>query len=206
MSATAGSTSILIRPYTTFDLDALYRICLQTGAAGEDATALTAYPRLIGNVYAAPYAIYEPSLAFVAEDGDGVGGYVLGALDVVDFERRLEASWWPALREQYPRDGDYGEMDRWLVDLLYDRDLAHAAGMAARGYPSELHVDLLPRLQGTGTGRRLVSTLLEALRAAGSTGVHFGVAATNDRAIGFYQHLGFERDRDDVAVTFLMRL
>lgn len=206
MSPMADPASILIRPYTTFDLDALYRICLQTGAAGEDATAMTEHPTLIGDVYAAPYAIYEPSLAFVAEDRDGVAGYVLGALDVVELERRLEASWWPALRDRYPRDGEYGDMDGWLVDLLYERDLTHAAGMAARGLPSELHVDLLPRLQGTGTGRRLVDTLLDALRDAGSPGVHFGVAVTNDRAIGFYRHLGFERDPDDDGVTFLMRL
>lgn len=195
-----------IRPYTLFDLDALYRICLQTGAAGEDATELTADPMLLGHVYAAPYAIYEPSLAFVAEDGEGVAGYVLGALDQVDLERRLEETWWPPLREQYPRDAEYGDMDRWLVDLLYERDVGHAVAMASRGYPSELHVDLLPRLQGTGIGRRLMETLLDALRAAGSPGVHFSVAATNDRAIGFYTHLGFERDPDDDGITFLMRL
>ncbi len=97
-------------------------------------------------------------------------------------------------------------MDRWLVGLLYERGVAYAAGMAARGFPSELHIDLLPRLQSTGIGRRLVDTLLDALRVAGSSGVHFGVAATNDRAIGFYRHLGFERDAADDGVTFLMRL
>lgn len=201
-----SATGVAIRPYTLFDLDALYRICLQTGAAGEDATDLTDDPMLLGHVYAAPYAIYEPTLAFVAEDDEGVAGYALAAADRVDFERRLEESWWPPLRERYPRDGEYGDMDRWLVDLLYDRDVAYAVGKASRGYPSELHIDLLPRLQRTGTGRRLMETLLRALRDAGSTGVHFGVAATNDRAIGFYSHLGFERDPDDDGIAFLMRL
>ena len=55
-------------------------------------------PRILGHVFAAPYGLFEPSLAFVAEDEAGVGGYIVGALDSRAFEERLEADWWPALR------------------------------------------------------------------------------------------------------------
>ena len=58
-------------------------------------------------------------------------------------------------------------------------------------YPAHLHIDLLPRLQGRGVGRRLVDTLLDALRRRGVPGVHLGVDAANTRAIGFYEHVGF---------------
>jgi hypothetical protein len=51
-----------------------------------------------GEVYAAPYAVFEPSLALVAEDRDGAGGYAVAALASQDFEQRLERGWWPALR------------------------------------------------------------------------------------------------------------
>ena len=91
-----------IRPYRPDDLDELYRICLQTADNGQDGTSLFRDPRLPGHVYAAPYALFEPSLAFVAQDSGGVGGYIVAALDSHAFERRLERDWWPALRASHP--------------------------------------------------------------------------------------------------------
>ena len=35
-----------------------------------------------------------------------------------------------------------------------------------------------------------METLFDALAAGGSPGVHLGVAEANQRAIGFYEHLG----------------
>ena len=70
-----------IRPFRPGDIGALYRICLQTGDLGQDATSLYPDPDLIGHCFAAPYGLFEPALAFVAEDTAGVAGYVLGALE-----------------------------------------------------------------------------------------------------------------------------
>lgn len=39
----------------------------------------------------------------------------------------------------------------------------------------------------------LIERLLAQLRLRGVPGVHLGVSRTNARAIGFYEHLGFER-------------
>jgi ribosomal protein S18 acetylase RimI-like enzyme len=67
-------------------------------------------------------------------------------------------------------------------------------------YPAHLHIDLLPVLQGRGVGREMMGRLLEELQARGVAGVHLGVDARNQRAVGFYEHLGFDRldDTDDV--------
>ena len=54
-----------------------------------------------------------------------------------------------------------------------------------------LHIDLLPRLQGRGVGRRLIERLTASLRAQGVIGLHLHVGAANIRAIGFYQRVGF---------------
>ena len=78
-------TAAHIRPYRPGDLDALYQICLLTGDGGQDATSLFADPMLLGHFFAAPYGLFAPSLAFVLEDGQGVGGYILGALDTRAF-------------------------------------------------------------------------------------------------------------------------
>ena len=90
-----GAWTARVRRYRPDDLDALYRICLQTSYHGGDGTALFRDPRLPGHVYAAPYGLFEPSLAFVAKDAAGVGGYIVAALNGETFEQRLERSGGP---------------------------------------------------------------------------------------------------------------
>ena len=62
-----------IRPVAPDDLPALYEIALATGAAGQDAAALYRDPKLVGHLYAVPYAVLDPGSAFVVEDEAGVG-------------------------------------------------------------------------------------------------------------------------------------
>ena len=198
-----------IRRYRDSDLDDLYRICLQTGDAGEDATSMFDDPRILGDVFAAPYGLFEPSLAFVAEDEAGVGGYIVGALDSRAFEERLEADWWPALRDRYPAPPSELPPDQWTPDQR-TAGFIHAPfpvpDELAKDYPSHLHINLVPRLQSQGLGRQLMNTLIRALQEQGSAGVHFFVWPTNQRAVGFYRHLGFTMISAEPAVTFTMDL
>ncbi|HTS97558.1 MAG TPA: GNAT family N-acetyltransferase [Streptosporangiaceae bacterium] len=198
-----------IRGYRSGDLRDLYRICRLTGNGGGDATALYRDPDLLGHIYAAPYGALEPTLAFVAEDQAGVGGYCLGALDTRAFERRMDAGWWPPLRLRYP-EPDPADRDRWTPDELAAHLIHHPWRLdedLVASYPSHLHINLLPRLQGRGNGRRLMAAQLAALRERGSSGVHFHVNANNRRAVGFYRHLGFsELHADGTRHIFGMRL
>lgn len=189
---TADPEQRRIRPYRSDDLDALYEVCLQTGDAGADATGLYRDPQLLGHLYVGPYACLEPRFAFVLEDGAGVCGYVLGAPDTTVFLERLLSEWLPPLRKRYPAPRTPAEAwsrDEHLQHQLHHPSLAVPADLAA--HPSHLHIDLKARAQGRGHGRRMMETLLEALAAAGSPGVHLGVAARNDRARRFYGKLGF---------------
>jgi ribosomal protein S18 acetylase RimI-like enzyme len=193
MPAPAGQP-IRVRPFEPGDRDDAYRICLRTADNGQDSTALFSDPEMPGHVWLGPYLTFEPSLASVAEDAEGVGGYVVAARDSRAFEHRLERDWWPDLRRRYPEPAAdeaaalpdiarYAIADIHHPWVIPDRLLAR--------YPSHLHIDLLPRMQGTGTGRRLIDALTENLRAARSPGVHLMVGRDNKRAVGFYRHLGF---------------
>ena len=74
-----------ILAFRSDDLDDLYRVCLATGAGR---CAVYQDPKLVGHVYAAPYAVLSPQSVFVVEDADGVGGYILGAPTVIRPTRR----------------------------------------------------------------------------------------------------------------------
>jgi ribosomal protein S18 acetylase RimI-like enzyme len=202
-----SSEPVRIRPYQPDDLDDLYRICLETADNGQDATSLFRDPRLPGHVFAGPYATFEPELAFVAHDPEGVAGYVLGALDSKAFAQRLERDWWPALRASYPEqdlDADTPGLDRYAVGTIH-HPWPISDALVSR-FPSHLHIDLLPRLQGLGIGKQLIGTLTSRLRDRGSPGLHLFVSLGNQRAVGFYQHLGFDEYPATDARIFTMDL
>lgn len=187
-----------IRPARPDDRADLYAICLRTGAAGQDASGQYDDPDLLGEVFVGPYLALEPRFAFVATgegSDDAARGYCLGALDSAEFAERCERAWWPGLRARHPLEAPRRQTDRALVQLIHHPLVLPAALVDA--YPSHLHIDLLPSLQGQGAGRALIEHLLDVLSAAGSRGVHLGVALENVRAAGFYQRLGFiELGRD----------
>ena len=192
-----------VRDYRPADLDDLYRVCVQTARNGGDGTAIFRDPRLPGDTYAAPYALFEPSLALVVDAEAGVSGYLVATLDTAEFRRRLERDWWPAMRARHPEpppevaEGLSLQERRALLNIHQPRDYAGADVLGR--YPSHLHINLLPPLQGRGVGKHLIMTLLTRLTDKGSPGVHLTSGLDNERAAGFYQHLGFtELPADDM--------
>jgi len=183
---------IYIRPAEPRDRDAAYEVCLKTGDDGRDATALYEDPAALGRIFVGPYLELEPALAFVLEDAAGVCGYVLGALDSQRFYRNYADRWLPASQHRFP--APKGDPAGWSRTQRAYHEYHHPECYCPEPYaeyPSHLHIDLLPRAQGRGWGRRMTDRLMEALRAMGSPGVHLGVGLANERGIGFYQKLGF---------------
>jgi len=187
----AGEDGFVLRTCGPGDLAGLRDVCLRTGDLGEDATALTAWPDLVGDVYAAPYAVHDPALVTVVEHGGRVVGYVIGCRDTLVFEAWCEERWWPSLRERYPRPGPSTRpFDAPLLRQVHERPAAARPHLAT--HPAHLHVDLLPEAQGRGLGRTLLSHVVAQLLDAGAPGVHLGVGAANARAVAVYRRLGFE--------------
>jgi ribosomal protein S18 acetylase RimI-like enzyme len=180
-----------IRPYHSSDLTMLYRICLETGDSGQDATSQYHDPDLLGHFYAAPYAVLEPELCFILTRDGAPCGYVLGTQDSVTFRERCELEWFPPLRQRYPLP-DTADRSR---DAAMTR-LIHAgteSGTDFPEYPAHLHIDLLPTGQGEGRGRATLQTFLDKLRELQVPGVHLGVGAQNAKAIAFYERVGFQK-------------
>jgi GNAT superfamily N-acetyltransferase len=184
---------VAIRLFQSGDLDSLYRISLATGLAGGDASHLYAEPRLMGHIYSAPYALLEPLLALVIVDGDGVAGFAVGTTDTIGWERRLEQSWWPALRKRYEMPAD-SDATAWTPDqrraFMIHRPAATPPAVAGT-YPAHLHLNLLPRLQGRGVGRKLFDQWLKRASGHGAKALHVGVNRANAGAAGFWRKMGF---------------
>ena len=173
---------------TLHDLPGLYRVCRLTGDGGHDASGQYSDPDLLGHVWAGPYAVGPRAVALVVHDDAGVAGYCLGAPDTLEFEEWLNNEWFPPLRQRYPRDQATAG-DQWLIDRIHAWPPTDPELLAT--YPAHLHIDLLPRLQGQGWGRRLITELGARLHAAGAGGIHLGVNPANAAAIAFYERLGF---------------
>jgi GNAT superfamily N-acetyltransferase len=184
-----------LRPFKRQDLDSLYAISLATGLAGGDASALYQDGRMIGHIYSAPYALLSPTTSFVAQDSEGVAGYIVGALDTPAFEERLEREWWPGLRAIY-RDPGGDPPSAWSADQRRSFMIHHPRRTPAaisELFPSHLHMNLLPRMQGRGVGRSLLELWLGTARAMGATSVHVVPNSQNQRAIRFWETCGFDR-------------
>ncbi|ENN85975.1 hypothetical protein RHSP_16225 [Rhizobium freirei PRF 81] len=183
---------INLRSVQPEDIDQLYAISLATGDAGKDATPLHRDGRLIGHIYSAPYATLHPELVFVAEDEEGVFGYIAGVFDTIAFGQRLEREWWPALRQRYV--DPIGDPAIWDADQKRISAIHHPKRTPAplvERFPAHIHMNLLPRAQGKGVGTALLDRWMENARANGIKGIHLGVNSGNHGGIRFWSSRGF---------------
>jgi ribosomal protein S18 acetylase RimI-like enzyme len=203
----------VVRPADAADRAAAYRVCLLTGNHGEDGESLYRDdPEALARIFVAPYLTFEPELSLVLEDDEGICGYALGALDSRRFYARYDAEWRPRLCARFPMP--QGDPRQWTpVQRVYHayHHPDYFCPDPYDDYPSHAHIDLLPRAQGRGYGRRMMRQLLDTLERRGSAGVHLGVSALNRRALGFYGHLGFHElartgSGEDACVYMGMRL
>lgn len=177
-----------IRPFHPSDMYMLYRICLETGADGGDATG-TIDEEILGHFFAAPYAVIEPEVCFILTADGAPCGYIVGTSDSRRFALACETVWWPPLRDKYPlRDASDQSREAGMVRAIH---AGYQAPACAEEYPAHLHIDILPVGQGTGQGPRLIERFLDALREKRVPGIHLGVGRANERAVAFYPKLGF---------------
>ncbi|HDR05492.1 MAG TPA: GNAT family N-acetyltransferase [Candidatus Marinimicrobia bacterium] len=180
-----------IRDYHPSDLPFIYDVCLKTGDSGKDASKLYQDPYLIGHYYAAPYAVLEPDLCFIACVDQKPVGYILGTENTEQFAIRCEKEWFPVLRQRYriPAEDDES-LDARIIRLFHQGILVKPEFLE---YPAHLHIDLLPAAQGQGFGRTLIQTFANALRQKDIPAFHLEVGKRNPGAIAFYQKVGFKQ-------------
>jgi ribosomal protein S18 acetylase RimI-like enzyme len=187
-----------IRSALITDIPYLYRICLQTGFNGSDASGYYADPFLIGQYYAAPYVFFSPEFSFVLVDKITriPAGYILGTDDSPAFYTVRAKKWLAGLEPQCRYTGNNkSEYEAALKKMILgaiqytpsdeDKELA-------KEYPAHFHIDILPEMQHGGCGHELLMAFLIKLINKGVKGVHLGVDRNNENACRFYEREGFK--------------
>ncbi|MFH2115845.1 MAG: GNAT family N-acetyltransferase [Spirochaetota bacterium] len=188
-----------IRDYRPTDLPYLYDICLRTGDSGKDASSLFSDPYMLGQYFAAPYAVHDARCVLVLEESSNDTskpvGYILGTSDTVVFNNWFDQVWRPGAQVLY------GQVDRGSrsdlearVRLLFSRSFPPAADLPSwyDDYPGHIHIDLLPEAQGAGWGRRLMDASCVRLKSLACPGFHLGVGKQNEGGVAFYRRYGME--------------
>lgn len=205
-------SDLVIRPARPDDQAGAYYVCLKTGDYGKDGEPFYRDdPDALGRIFVGPYLVFEPEFAFVLEDQEGIGGYAFGALDSKKFFARYETEWRPKLCAEFPEP--QGPSNKWSRVQHVHSWYHHPDYFCPEPYasfPSHLHIDLLPRAQKRGYGRRMLAQVMDKLRQHGSPGAHLGVSEVNVPAFKFYQHLGFQElirigDANDRVIYMGMR-
>ncbi|MFF4360402.1 GNAT family N-acetyltransferase [Streptomyces sp. NPDC001604] len=196
-----------IRAYRPEDREALDDICIRTAHNGQDSRPVYADPTVFPTIFAAPYVVLEPELAFVLDDGHGRAvGYILGTADTPRFVEEFRTKWLPRVADRHPEPaGPPTTPDEQMIPLLHHPERMLVPEVAA--YPAHLHIDLLPAWQGQGHGRELMRAFLRALHDRGVAAVHLSMVTANTPARAFYDRLGFHRIDvpDPGPVTYLGR-
>jgi GNAT superfamily N-acetyltransferase len=188
-------SEVQVRPYDASDRAALVALF---GAAGEGAPSseVWGHERSLAEVYLTPYLDLEPESVFVAVVDGRPAGYLAGCVDETVFPGEDERT--RAVIEKYRLHRMRGPrrfFARAAVDtlLLKLRRRPVAGELADPRWPAHLHIDLLPLARGTGAAEQLMQAWFDRLLAAGSPGCYLQTSAENERAIRFFERMGFVR-------------
>jgi ribosomal protein S18 acetylase RimI-like enzyme len=183
-----------IRTATLADEERLYEICILTGDSGKDATSIFQQPNLLGDIWVGPYLHLSPEYCFVVDDNAQAVGYCIATLDSTSFETVAAAVWWPVKQAAYTRpdialQGSWSRDER-LTHIIHNPLTSPTEFLEE--FPSHAHINLIAEMQGKGWGKKLMQSMENSLRAAGSPGVHLILSSKNLNALAFYQAVGYQ--------------
>lgn len=161
---------------------------------------------LLPDTFAEPYVVFDPRLAFVADDDGRAVGYILGTADTVAFTEWFRNTWLPMVAPRHAgRPAEVTDFESLILELMYNPTRMVHDDLAE--YPAHLHIDILPEFHGQGLGRKLMDAFRGELASRGVEKLHLSMDPKNVDARAFYDRLGFEpiRVSSDPGGTYLGR-
>ena len=184
---------VAVRPYAPADREAVRSLCYRTGYMGDSPAWYWRHERSFADIWTSYYTDREPESLLVAEREGAVVGFLSGCVDSARAPSPAVAVTLATLRHGLAfRPGNAGFFWRSLADTLLQRSVPSGEVDDPR-WPSHLHINLAEEARGCGAGRRLMEAWLTRLEGLGSPGCHLGTLFENERAIGFFERMGFAR-------------
>ncbi|XP_022094369.1 protein O-GlcNAcase-like isoform X2 [Acanthaster planci] len=182
-----------IRPLLPADEDAVYRACLLTCDDGEDGTDLFLnHPQLIGDRLVGPFLTFSREYCFVLCDGEDIVGYALAAFNAKNFNKQVEVAWLEEMKRKYPKPAKSKKPTQAEKTILsFHKDPVPLSESLFSRFPSQLRLDVLPRVEDTGVVKNMLACVLSALKTSGSHGAFAEVSTDLKGQMEFYNKLGF---------------
>nr|CAG4638272.1 EOG090X01OH [Cyclestheria hislopi] len=193
-----------IRPYLPSDERTVYNLCHKLylsrfGNGNEQLNvALHSYPDLVGDVYVGPFVTLSPELGFVVEDDSSVVGFVVAAANAGEILKRIRVAWLPEMEAKYPNlmltsSQTEDRMPACLKELAmtFHRLTIDLPETLLSYHPSQLKMGLLDSVIDNSVPKRLMTCIVAALRAHGSSGCYVEVTPIDALSMDFYSRLGF---------------
>ena len=188
--------SIEVRAHRPADRAELVSVVFAAAAEGAPGSEVWGHPESLAEVYLTPYLDLEPASAFVVTSDGRPVGYLVGCVDDAAFpseEERIGAAIRTHRLLLRPRPARFfarAAADSAMLRLRLRR-VPTAGGLADPRWPSHLHIDVMPVARGTGAATELMDLWFERLRSVGSPGCYLQTSLENDRAVRFFERVGF---------------
>ncbi len=114
----------------------------------------------------------------------------------------MRGVWLPDIRKNYEdptSDPDTWNKDEECIHLIFHPEIP----LYLPDYPSHLHIDLLPRAQGKGLGRKMMDHFMANIKKRGSVGLHLGLGIENHHAFKFYKKYGMKELKRNSDTIFM---
>ena len=186
------SEEIKIRPFKPSDRAAVREINYNTALLGESAIKFFDDQEVFADALTRYFTDYEPQSCFVAESGNEVVGYLIGAKDALAMDGVIMGKMvLPLIFKAFLRGAFFKAKNIiFLLDCLYAFVRGEFFAPAFhKKYPAVLHINLKEGFRGQALGRRLIEAYLDYLKNEGVKGVH--LCTMSDKAADFFLAQGF---------------
>ncbi|OGO29469.1 MAG: hypothetical protein A2136_04335 [Chloroflexi bacterium RBG_16_54_11] len=183
----------IIRHYQPGDQAAITELSADTAYFGDPVEAFLEDRRLYIDAFARYYTDCEADYAWVAENPQGVIGFLFGCVDTkIQMKRWRGYIVTHALVQAISGRYRLGKLTAgFAAGMLLGFFRGEAPALDLARYPAHLQIDVKTGHREMGVGRELIKAYLEQLRQSGIVGVHLVTTSANLAAMHLYEKVGF---------------
>jgi hypothetical protein len=157
---------VLIRPYKVSDQQAVFQIAADTAVFGEPVEAFLDDRNLFCDSFVGYYTLHKAGYCWVADNGTGVIGYLLGStqniIQSLQWRRYILPN---LLKNVVTRRYQLGQRTvNYAVGMLVGLMKGEEPTVDLATYPAHLHINIQQGYRGGGVGRSLLNSYLVQLR------------------------------------------